>query len=493
MESPSKPLYIHQLIEKWAEQTPDAVAAVYQDEHLTYQMLNYSAVLLAKRLQALGIGPDIPVGLCIERCLAMVIALIGILKAGGAFVPLDPAYPEGRLEYMLEDARIMVLLTCRPLLEKLPARQMEVVYVDEQEYSSAEENRQHLIGLSPQNLCYVIYTSGSTGKPKGVQIPHSAVAHCLQAMYQHLGFTQRDILLSITTFSFDIAYLEIFLPLIAGARLVLANRVAANGFRLARALVESGATILQATPAIWYVLIKAGWRGNGQVKILCGGEALPPELARKLCEQSAEVWNLYGPTETTIWCSATRVTGNSVSIGQLIDNVQMYPLDASFCLSSRGELYIGGEGLARGYQGRPDLTAERFVPHPFSNEPGRRLYRTGDLVSCLSDDTIQYLGRLDHQVKIHGFRIELEEVEGTLLQHPKVGECLVMGCEGESGAKRLIAYVVGKERITSSDELRSYMQQKLPSYMVPSAFVILESWPLTPNGKVDRKALPLPC
>lgn len=486
---------VHRLIEEQVGRTPDAVAVVYQDACLTYREVERRAACLAARLQDLGIGPETLVGLYMERCLEMVISLLAVLKAGGAFVPLDPTYPQERLHYVLTDAGVSVVLTRRALRAALPAS-TEALALDDPAFASVDAGAPmpRRVAVCPHNLCYVIYTSGSTGRPKGVQVLHAAVVTCLAAVCRRTGIGGQDTLVSITTFAFDIAYLEIFAPLMRGARLVLADQAAARGFRLARALAESGATVLQATPSIWQILSRTGWRASQRLTLLCGGEALTPQLARLLRAGGAQLWNLYGPTEATIWASAAAVTGDTISLGQPLEHMQLYLLDSASTPACEGEIYIGGPGLARGYLGRPDLTAERFIPHPFSCEPGQRLYRTGDLARVLDDGSFAYLGRLDNQVKLHGFRIEPGEIEAILRQHPAVDACLVMAREDEPGEKRLVAYIVGTrtQAPPESDALRSHVQQQLPPYMTPAAFVILQAWPLLPNGKVDRASLPPP-
>jgi thioesterase domain-containing protein/acyl carrier protein len=318
-------------------------------------------------------------------------------------------------------------------------------------------------------------------------------------MQQQPGLAAQDILLSVTTLSFDIAALELFLPLMVGARLVIVSREAAgDGTQLLQRLTSSSATVMQATPTTWQLLLEAGWRGSPYLKILCGGEALPRDLARQLLERSASLWNLYGPTETTIWSTVYKVGPGerSVPIGRPIANTQVYLLDSYLQpvpIGVPGELYIGGVGLARGYLHRPELTAEKFILDPFSNEPGTRLYKTGDLARSLPDGNIEFLGRIDYQVKIRGFRIELGEIETVLSQHPAVRETVVLAYESRPGEKRLVAYVVShQEQISTSSELRSFLKEKLPDYLVPSTFVTLDALPLTPNGKVDRRALPAP-
>ncbi len=492
---------IHQLFEAQVEQTPDAVAVVFEDSTLTYRQLNSRANQLAHHLQALGVGPEVLVGICVERSLDMLVGLLGILKAGGAYVPLDPAYPSERLSFMLEDSQAPVLLTQQRLVTLLPTSGTHVVCLDADWQAIAQNSHTNpTSNVTGNNLAYAIYTSGSTGKPKGVQVLNGGVVNFLTSMRHCPGLTEQDTLLSVTTLSFDIAALELFLPLIVGARVVLVSReVAADGSQLLERLNDCGATLMQATPATWRLLLAAGWSGSPQLKILCGGEALPRELANQLLAKGASLWNLYGPTEATIWSTIYQVdnTDGSVSIGRPIANTQIYLLDEQLQpvpVGVPGELYIGGAGLARGYLNRPELTAQRFIAHPVSDEPAARLYKTGDLARYFRDGNIEYLGRIDHQVKLRGFRIELGEIEAVLSQHPVVQQGVVVVREDSPGNQQLVAYLVPhpEQAAPTASELRQFLKQQLPEYMVPSAFVTLDSLPLTPNGKVDRKALPSP-
>ncbi len=473
---------IHQLFEEQVERSPDVVAVCFEHESLTYRQLNRKANRLAHRLQALGVGPDMLVGICVQRSLEMVIGLLGILKAGGAYVPLDPTYPAERLAFMLEDARLPVLVTQRSLLKQLPHQGIEVVCLDTDGAELEQLSTENLASaITSDKLAYVIYTSGSTGRPKGV------------------GLTAEDSWLAVTTLSFDIAALEIFLPLLTGARLIIASQdVATSGSALVEMLARTEATVMQATPVTWRVLLASGWQGNKALKVLCGGEALPLDLARQLLVKAGSLYNMYGPTETTIWSSVYEIKPEhtAISIGRPIANTQIYLLDGHLQMvpiGVPGELYIGGDGLARGYLHRPELTDERFIPHPFSTQPGARIYRTGDLARYRADGTIELIGRIDHQVKIRGFRIELGEIEALLRQHPLVREAVVVAREDTPGDKRLVAYVLLKEQqaIIGAD-LQPYLMNHVPSYMVPSAIMQLATFPLTPNGKVDRRALPAP-
>ena len=445
---------IHQLFEAQVERTPAAIAVEFEGQHLSYAELNQKANRLAHYLQKLGVKPEVLVGICIERSLEMVIGLLSILKAGGAYVPLDPSYPPERLAFMLEDSQVLLLLTQEKLKTNLPEPKAQVLCLDtDWEIISKASQENPVNGVGPKNLAYVIYTSGSTGKPKGVQIAHQSVINFLSAMRHTPGFTHQDILLAVTTISFDIAVLELYLPLMVGARIVLVSReIASDGAQLLDRLMNESITVMQATPATWRMLLTAGWVGSFHLKILVGGEALPSELAHQLLDTGADVWNLYGPTETTVWSASYQVgaapalTFDTVeSIGSPITNTQIYILDHHLQPSPigvSGELHIGGAGLARGYLNRPDLTTAKFIKNPFSDEPESRLYKTGDLARCLPDGKIEYLGRIDNQVKLRGFRIELGEIEAVLNQHALVRETVVTCSEEQPGDQRLIAYIV---------------------------------------------------
>ena len=493
-------LCIHQLFEAQMERTPNAIAVVFEDHQLTYRQLNTRANQLAHHLKGHAVGRGVLVGICLKRSVEMVVSLLGILKAGGAYVPLDPSYPKARLALMLEDAQVPVLLTQKTLLPLFVEQKSEVICLDAVwNVIDQERTENPARQVTPKDLAYVIHTSGSTGKPKGVQIPHRAVVNFLNAMRQRPGLTDQDTLLAVTTLSFDIAVLELFLPITVGARLVVVSRdVAADGGRLLEDLTNTDATVMQATPATWQLLLLAGWQGSDRLKILCGGEALPRDLANQLLQRCASLWNVYGPTEATVWSTIHQVDpgDGSIPIGRPIANTQIYILDSYLQpvpIGVPGELYIGGDGLAQGYLNRPELTAEKFILNPFSSAPGGRLYKTGDLARYLPNSNIEVLGRIDHQVKVRGYRIELGAIEAVLGQHPAVERTVAVVQEDIPGDKRLVAYFVHKgEAVPPDSELRSFLEEKLPGYMVPAAFMMLEALPLTPNGKVDRHALPAP-
>jgi amino acid adenylation domain-containing protein len=470
---------------------------VFEDESLTYRELNDRANQLAHYLQSKGVGPDTLVGVCLERSLNVVVALLGVLKAGGAYVPLDPSYPADRLEFIAEDSGISILLTQESLREAWSRSGAELVCLD-------RDWNQIVLGSAanassaaqPDNLAYVIYTSGSTGRPKGVQITHQNVVNLVLAMQATPGVSASDTLLAVTTISFDIAGLEIYVPLSVGAKIVLISRHAAlNAREMARLMDQHQVTVMQAAPVTWRLLIESGWQPRASLKILCGGEALPRDLAESLCGRAGSVWNMYGPTETTIWSTCHRVAaGEPILIGRPIANTQVYVVDRALQLlpvGAIGELCIGGDGLARGYLNRAELTAEKFVAHPFLL--GERLYRTGDLARFLPTGELECLGRLDHQVKIRGFRIELGEIETAIASWPGIRQAVVTARDNSAGDKRLIAYVVLAEGTNFEPAgLREALREKLPEYMIPASFVPLPAMPLTSNGKINRQALPAP-
>jgi amino acid adenylation domain-containing protein len=491
------PVCIHELFEAQAARTPDAVAVRDENVSITYIELNRRANQLARHLVSLGVARETLVGVCMQRSVQAVVALLGILKAAAAYVPLDPIFPEERLAYTLEDSGAALLLTEAALTEKLPSLTVRILRTDAESAAIAQHSTENLgRPISPQSLAYTIYTSGSTGRPKGVEVTHQNVVNLLSSMAAKPGLNSRDRLLAVTTFSFDIAGLEVFLPLVVGAQVILANKETTfDGSSLLKLAASSGATVMQATPITWRLLLEAGWRGQPALKILCGGEALPRELANQLAG-CGEAWNMYGPTETTIWSAASRVKAGTgpVSIGPPIQNTQFYILDQQnqpLPIGIPGELYIGGDGVARGYRNQPELTAKNFISNPFRGEAGARLYKTGDLVRYLSDGSIEFLGRRDDQVKIRGFRIELGEIEAALTRHPDLRTATVVVREQLPGDKRLVAFATLRgNSAPTTEELRNFLKTKLPEYMLPSKFEYLSTLPLTPSGKVDRRALP---
>ncbi|KGD89137.1 peptide synthase [Pseudomonas aeruginosa] len=499
---------VHRLFEAQAGLTPDAPALLFGEERLSYAELNALANRLAWRLREEGVGSDVLVGIALERGVPMVVALLAVLKAGGAYVPLDPQYPADRLQYMIDDSGLRLLLSQQSVLARLPQSDgLQSLLLDDLErlvHGYPAENPD--LPEAPDSLCYAIYTSGSTGQPKGVMVRHRALTNFVCSIARQPGMLARDRLLSVTTFSFDIFGLELYVPLARGASMLLASREQAQDPEALLDLVErQGVTVLQATPATWRMLC-----GSERVDLLrgctllCGGEALAEDLAARMRGLSASTWNLYGPTETTIW-SARFCLGEEARpfLGGPLENTALYILDSEMnpCPPGvAGELLIGGDGLARGYHRRPGLTAERFLPDPFAAD-GSRLYRTGDLARYRADGVIEYLGRIDHQVKIRGFRIELGEIETRLLEQDSVREAVVVAQPGVAGPS-LVAYLVPTEAAlvdaesARQQELRSALKNSLlavlPDYMVPAHMLLLENLPLTPNGKINRKALPLP-
>jgi amino acid adenylation domain-containing protein len=474
---------VTQRIEAQAARTPQAVALICGGRQLTYAELDGQANRLANYLRRRGVKPRDRVAVCLDRSPEMLVAVLGVMKAGAAYVPLDPEFPRDRIAAVLEDASPALVLT-----EQDMAR----------EEIAAESDTAPAPGVTADDVAYVIFTSGSTGKPKGVQVPHRAVVNFLCSMAKAPGLTAQDTLVAVTTLSFDIAVLELFLPLCVGGRVVIASRDdTRDGHRLLGLLRSSGATVMQATPATWRMLLEAGWAPGMRLKVLCGGEALPRDLVDALLARASWVWNMYGPTETTVWSATSRVGpgGGPVTIGPPIDNTEFYVVDGGgrpVPLGIPGELLIGGDGVALGYWKRPELTAEKFIADTFRPGPGRRLYRTGDLVRWRPDRTLEFLGRLDYQVKVRGFRIETGDVEHALKQFPGVKECVVVAREDAPGEKQLVAYYVANGTAPAAGGLRQHLSGLLPGYMVPSAFVLLSALPQTPNGKVDRKALPAP-
>ena len=490
---------VHQLFEQQVERATDAVAVVFEDQELTYRNLNERANRIGQYLRRIGVEPGALVGLCLESSPELVVGILGVMKAGGAYVPLDADYPPQRLQFMLADAKVGFLVTQHSLLGRLPAADCQIVCLDAENANLDNCSLDNpSVNVAADNLAYVMYTSGSTGQPKGVQSPHSAVVNLLTAMAARPGVTSEDRLLSVTTPTFDISVLELLLPLTVGACLeLLPSEVASDATRLANALTKEGVTVLQATPAMWLMLIQCGWNGSSHLKALCGGEAMLDSLARELKPRCRELWNMYGPTETTIWSTTHRVAdGESpASIGRPIANTQVYVLDARrnpVPTGVPGELYIGGAGLARGYLNRPELTAERFVANPFSDTADARLYRTGDLCRWRADGNLEFLGRLDDQVKLRGFRIELGEIETVLNEHPDVAQSVVILREVRPDDRRLVAYCVAADPGLNFSALKSHLRNRLPDYMMPAAFVRLDTLPLTSSGKVNRRALPAP-
>jgi amino acid adenylation domain-containing protein len=497
--------HIVDLIASNAQAMPDKIALRFGSQSLTYAQLDQQSSKLALDLIQLGAGPEKLVALLVNRSVEMVVALIAILKSGSAYIPIDPNFPAERLSWILEDASPLLTITEPDLEHKIDANSTKIVLINELlKASNNAQTSSRVWNLNPLNLAYVIFTSGSTGRPKGVQVSHKALYNFLRSMQVEPGFSAHDKLLAVTTISFDIAGLELFLPLISGGEVVIASReISIDGRELQKALIQNGITVMQATPTTWRVLLETAWQPMSPFVALCGGEALPSNLSQSLISLGINLWNLYGPTETTIWSAVKSIehTSNKLNgvepIGKPIFNTELYVLNPQFQLlppKLPGELFIGGEGLARGYLNRPALTALSYRPNPFSNKPGQRLYGTGDLVSRNTDDTIEFLGRKDHQIKIRGYRIEIGEIEAYIREHDNTDDAVVIA-KGDNlhGDMRLIAYIVPKDfKLYSEVTLRKHLKKTLPEYMVPAQMVALETFPLTPNGKIDRKALPEP-
>ncbi len=499
-----KHLTLPQLFEAEVSRRPEAVAVVCGERSMSYRELDAASNQLARELQTRGVEPISRVAVLLDRSPELLVALLAVLKSGSAYVPLDPAYPAERLQYALGNSRPAAIITRASLRERLAHAAMSAILVDSQSSLIAKQSAESLRPIaSPNDPAYVIYTSGSTGRPKGVAIHHRALVNLLCAMRCQPGLTHEDIVVAVTTISFDIAALELFLPLIVGAKVILAkDQEMADGGALLELLRRHAATFMQATPVTWQLLLEAGWHGDPVLKMLCGGEAMPRKLAERLLECGGELWNMYGPTETTVWSSALRVESGdgAVPIGPPIANTQFYVLDDDQELVPHGvpgELFIGGDGVALGYFDLPEVTAGKFVSDKFRDHPGAKLYRTGDIVQMQKHGRMEYLGRADHQIKLRGFRIELGEIEAVLLRHPDIVEAVAVLGKDPSGEGAIWAYAVSQRAQAEPPEvligaLRTSLAQSLPGYMRPSSIVVLDALPRTPNGKIDRRSLPLP-
>ena len=495
---------LHEEISRQAHQTPQKVAVQFGDHQVTYGQLEEQSNQIARYLQAQGIGAGDLIGICVERSENMLIYLVGIMKSGAGYVPLDPAYPSDRLQYMIDHSKMKLIVTQTDTLERVQEFKkptIDLQAVNKEIYSL--DSGQVTSHAKPTDTCYVIYTSGSTGKPKGVVVPHGPVVNFLYSMQQTPGFGADDSVLAVTTLSFDIAVLELYLPTITGGTVYIAdNATVTDGIKLAEAVQNLGITLLQATPATWRMLIQSGWKGKTDLKVLCGGEPMPTDLVAPLLDRCSELWNMYGPTETTVWSAVYQITDADapILIGKPIGNTQIYLLDKNgneVSPGGEGEVFIGGAGVTHGYLHREDLTSERFVDNPYFNPfedyVNHRLYKTGDLARYRFNGNIQFLRRNDKQVKVRGFRIELGEIEQNLESHPQLAQNVVIVREDNTGDARLVAYFVAKtgEAIDVND-LRDHLRESVPYYMVPQHFVELEQMPQTNNGKIDYKALPAP-
>ncbi len=483
---------IHRKFERQAARTPDSIAVTSNGVSLTYADLNRRANAVAKRLIAMGAGPNILVALCMERSADMLVALLGILKTGAAYLPVDLRYPADRVAFILEDAAVPLLITQRNLEATLPQHKAQILFIEDIK-EAGDDNPSN--GATLEHLAYVIYTSGSTGKPKGVEVLHRGVSNVIHSFQELLHFEVKDVLVATTTLSFDIHVLELFAPIQAGSHLVIATDEESQDPLLLMGLLErSGTTVYQATPVRYRMLLDAGWKGMPHLTLLCGGEKLSRELADQLLTRCAALWNVYGPTETTVWSSAARIEADNqpITIGEPLANTTLYVLGKSMKpmpVGAIGELYIGGDGVAAGYKGRPELTAERFVTNPYG--PGR-IYKTGDRARRRADGRVELLGRNDDQVKVRGFRIELGEIEHALHAIRDVLRAAVV-VRSDGDEENVVAYLVPVPGVLlTSAELRGELLKTLPEYMVPTAFVLMDTLPTTPNGKLDRKALPAP-
>jgi len=493
-----------------ATRTPDAIALVYESERLTYGELNARANQLARHLQSLNVGPEVVVGVCLERSVEMVVALLGILKAGAAYLPLDPAYPAERLAFMLEDAAVPVLLTQSGLVDVLPRYEGRVLCLDTEWGTIATESTKNpASAVQPHNLAYVIYTSGSTGKPKGVTVTHANVTRLFAATKEQFQFDERDVWTLFHSYAFDFSVWELWGALLYGGRLVIVPYLVSRTPEAFYELLQAEqVTVLNQTPSAFRQLSAvAAQRERLSLRVVIfGGEALEfaslQTWVQRYGDEQPQLINMYGITETTVHVTLQRVSAAAIAagagslIGRGLRDLEVYVLDGQMELAPvgvAGEMYVGGAGLARGYLGRAETTAERFVPHPYSGEAGARLYRTGDVARYLGNGELEYLGRLDQQVKIRGYRIELGEIQAVLTEHPAVAEAVVVARTDQTGSQSLTAYVVSKADATPSlSELRDFAKDKLPDYMVPASFVFLDKLPLTSNGKLDRSALPAP-
>lgn len=500
-----KEVCIHELFETQVEQTPEAIAVVFEDEQLTYDELNCRANQLAHYLQKLGAGPEVLVGICLERSLEMIVGVLGILKTGGAYVPLDSTYPKDRLALMLSDSQVPLLLTQNRLLPELPKQETTPVCLDtDWGLISQESTKNPASGSKPENLAYVIYTSGSTGRPKGVMIQHRSVLNLSQGLRQAISAYQQEAQLRVSLngpLAFDTSVKQ-FIQLLQGHTLeIIPEMLRFEGSALLSYIQQRQVDVFDCTPSQLKLLISSGLLTEAKPApkyVLLGGEAIDETTWQALAQaKGIDFYNVYGPTECTVDATICSVQAlpDKPTIGRPIANTQVYILDQHLrpvSIGVPGELYLDGIGLARGYLNDPALTTGKFVPNPFSDKPGARLYKTGDLVRYLPDGYISFLGRVDHQVKIRGFRIELGEIETALSQHPAVKEAVVLAPEDAAGDKRLVAYVIPQASTPARRELQTFLKEKLPNYMVPSAFVFLDMLPLTSHGKIDHQALPAP-
>ena len=487
-----------------AAETPNNTAVVFEDAALTYEQVETRSNQIARYLILQGIGAGDLVGICVNRSEQMLVQLYGIAKTGAGYVPLDPAYPADRLQYMCDHSKLKLIVTQSDLIQQVEAFGKPMIVIDDATEEIDQQSDAPVdCPATPLDISYVIYTSGSTGKPKGVQVPHGAVVNFLYSMKQQPGFTADDSLLAVTTLSFDIAVLELYLPTIFGGKVVIVDSMtAADGNKLAKEVDQHNISLLQATPATWRLMIGAGWEGKSDLKVLCGGEPMPTDLVEPLLARCGQLWNMYGPTETTVWSAVYQITDPvaPILIGKPIGNTQIYILDEQgreVPVGCAGELFIGGAGVTAGYRNRQDLTDERFLANryrnPFADYVSDKIYKTGDLARFRFDGNIEFLRRNDKQVKVRGFRIELGEIESTLKTHPAIEHNVVIVREDTPGDTRLVAYYILKSgQQATTVELKDHLRQALPYYMIPQNFVALDAMPQTNNGKIDYNALPAP-
>jgi len=496
-------LCVHQLIEAQVERNPDAAAVALDDRKMTYGELNNLSNQLAHSLRRRGVGPDVIVGIFSERSIEMVVGMIGIMKAGGAYLPIDPSYPKAWIDYILDDAKVPIILTQERLLDNLAKRGCEKICLDSEWEFISRENEENPVNMcTPENLAYVIYTSGSTGRPKGVMIPHIGICNYLLWRKSYFPLSETDKLLQNSSYSFDDSVWEFFEPLMVGAEIIMLRPGMQKDIAyLVRLISDQKITAACFVPSMLHIFLdQKGVESCDCLKrVTTGGEPLTAGIVERFFNHlNAELHNGYGPTEATIgatfWTCKRQNNQEIVPIGHPISNTQVYILDKKLNpvpIGTKGEIYIGGIGLSRGYLNQPEITAEKFIPNPFSQEPGARLYYTGDLGRYLPDCNIEFLGRTDYQVKVRGYRIELGDIETVLERHPLVKDCVLIVKGERPDDKRLIAYVVpSQESSPSISDLLSFLRERLPEYMVPSAIIMMDGFPLTSNGKLDRSALP---
>lgn len=496
---------IHALIENIANKFPDKEAIRFNGQSTSYRQMNETANQMAGVLLSYNIERGDTIGLSVDRSHNMLIALLAILKTGAAYIPLDPAYPDHRINLMLEDAGAKLLLTSKRYKDRFSSATEEVLLEEVMEKANNFPVNDLHKAINGNDLAYMIYTSGSTGKPKGVMLEHHNLVNFLYSMMRVPVIEENDRLLAVTTISFDIAALELFLPLVIGATVIIADAATVRDGRLLLDVIhEQNVTVMQATPVTWKMMLAAGWEEKIGMKMLCGGEALAPELAEKLLPLGSSLFNFYGPTETTIWSTVAEIkNATNITIGKPVGNTQVYILDEqknNLAAGEAGEIYIGGDGVARGYNNLPAVTAEKFVADPFATIAGRKMYRTGDLGQWTEDGNIRFMGRMDQQIKIRGYRIEPGEIESALMAQPATRDAVVIAREDTPGNRILVAYIIPeKENFALVDESaapveswKKILQATLPDFMVPHEYVIMHSFPLLPNGKINRNGLPKP-